>query len=181
MRHACQMRAYSSCSLILFAAPFLLTWIARFDSIGTIQEGFTLKQGRDNMNLQKNLLWIPVVFGFVWGLFDLFAPETVLGFLNIPSENINPSLVSTVMILAICQLSLGIIALWMRSLKDKAAISGAMTVVAVAFLLFGLEAILVDFVVEGLARNMILVIQGIVFIILAVLFFLYRKPKTDEE
>jgi len=133
------------------------------------------------MKTQKNLLWIPVAFGLVWGLFNLFVPETVLRFLNTPSENMNPSLVSTVMILAISLISLGIVALWIRTLKDKTAMAGAMTVIAVIFLLFGLEAILVDFVVEGLTRNMILVIQGIVFIILAVLFFLYRKPKTNEE
>lgn len=133
------------------------------------------------MKTQKNLLWIPVAFGLVWGLFSLFVPETVLRFLNTPSEDMNPSLVSTLMILAISQISLGIIALWVRTLKDKTAMAGAMTVISVIFLLFGLEAILVDFVVEGLARNMILVIQGIVFIILAVLFFLYRKPKINEE
>lgn len=133
------------------------------------------------MKLQKNLLWIPVLFGFVWGLFNLFVPEAVLRFLNTPPENINPSLISNLMLLAISLIGLGIVGLWMRSLKDKTAMSGAMTVVAVVFLLFGLEAILVDFVVEGLVRNMILVIQGIVFIILAVLFYLYRKPKTEEE
>jgi hypothetical protein len=85
------------------------------------------------------------------------------------------------MLLGISQISLGIVALWMRSLKDKNAMSGAMTVVSVVFLLFGLEAVLVNLVVEGLARNMILFIQGIVFIILAVVFFLCRKPKTIEE
>jgi hypothetical protein len=132
------------------------------------------------MKTQKNLLWIPVVFGFVWGLFDLFAPEAALRFLNTPSENINPSLVSTVMILAISQISLGIIALWMRSLKDKTAMSGAMTVIALAFLLFGLEAVLVGLVVEGLTSNTILFVQGVVFIVLAILFFLNRKPKTKE-
>jgi len=133
------------------------------------------------MNLQKNLLWIPVVFALVWGLCELFIPRTVMRFLNIPSENINPSHISTFMVLAISQISLGIIALWMRSLKDKDAMSGAMTVVAVVFLLFGLEAVLVDFVVEDLARNMLLSIQGIVFIILAVLFYLNRKPKINVE
>ena len=50
---------------------------------------------------------------------------------------------------------------------------------SVIFLLFGLEAVLVNLVVEGLARNMILFIQGILFIILAILFFLNRKPKID--
>jgi hypothetical protein len=131
------------------------------------------------MNLQKNLLWIPVVFAMAWGLFGLFAPEALMRFLNTPSENINPSLTSTHMVLAISQISLGIIALWMRSLKDKSAMSGAMTVVAVVFLLFGLEAVLVDYIVEGLTSNTILFVQGVVFIILAILFFLNRKPKID--
>ncbi len=131
------------------------------------------------MNLQKNLLWIPVVFAMVWGLFGLFAPEALMRFLNTPSENFNPSLISTHMVLAISQISLGVIALWMRNLKDKSAMSGAMTVVAVAFLLFGLEAVLVDLVVEGLTSNTILFVQGVVFIILAILFFLNRKPKIN--
>ncbi|NOR12387.1 MAG: hypothetical protein GQ545_03955 [Candidatus Aminicenantes bacterium] len=131
------------------------------------------------MKLQKNLLWIPVVFAMAWGLFGLFAPEALMKFLNTPSENINSTLISTQMLLGVSLISLGIITLWMRSLKDKSAMSGAMTVVAVVFLLFGLEAVLVDFLVEGLARNMILFIEGIVFIILAILFFLNRKPKID--
>jgi hypothetical protein len=133
------------------------------------------------MNLQKNLLWIPVVIAMVWGLFGLFAPEALMKFLNTPSESINVALIATQMLLGISQISLGIVAFWMRSLKDKNAMSGAMTVVSVVFLLFGLEAVLVNLVVEGLARNMILFIQGIVLIILAVVFFLCRKPKTSEE
>jgi uncharacterized membrane protein YozB (DUF420 family) len=133
------------------------------------------------MKTQRNLLWIPVLFAMVWGLFSLFAPEAALRFLNTPSENINPSLVSTVMILAISQISLGIVALWMRSLKDKKAMSGAMTVIALAFLLFGLELVLAGKKpIEGLTSNTILFVQGVVFIILAILFFINRKPKTKE-
>ena len=129
------------------------------------------------MKLQKNLLLIPVVVAMVWGLFGLFAPEALLKLLKTPSESINPALISTQMILAISQIGLGIIAFWMRSLKDKTAISGAMSVVAVVFLLFGLQGVLVNLMVEGLARNMFLFIQSIVFIVLAVLFFLKRNPK----
>jgi len=129
------------------------------------------------MKLQKNLLLIPVVVALVWGLFGLFAPETLMKLLKTPSESINPSHISTQMVLAISQISLGIIAFWMRSLKDKKAMSGAVSVVAVVFLLFGLQAVLVNLIVEGLARNMFLFIQGIVFIVLAVLFFLNRNPK----
>ena len=129
------------------------------------------------MKLQKNLLLIPVVVAMVWGLFGLFAPEALMKLLKTPSESINPSLISTHMVLAISQISLGIISFWMRSLKDKTAMSGAMSVVAVVFLLFGLQGVLVNLMVEGLARNMFLFIQGIVFIVLAVLFFLKRNPK----
>jgi len=129
------------------------------------------------MKLQKNLLLIPVVVAGVWGLFGLFAPEALMKLLKTPSEAINPALISTQMVLAISQISLGIIAFWMRSLKDKTAMSGAMSVLAVVFLLFGLNAVLVNMIVEGLSRNMFLFIQGIVFIVLAVLFFLKRNPK----
>jgi len=97
--------------------------------------------------------------------------------LKTPSESINPALISTQMTLAISQIGLGIIAFWMRNLKDKTAMSGAMTVVAVVFLLFGLNAVLFRLIVEGLPRNMFLFIQGIVFIVLAALFFLKRNPK----
>jgi len=129
------------------------------------------------MKLQKNLLLIPVVVAMVWGLFGLFAPEALMKLLKTPSESINPALISTHMVLAISQISLGIIAFWMRSLKDKTAMSGAMSVVAVVFLLFGLQGVLVNLIVEGLSWNMFLVVQSIVFIVLAVLFFLKRNPK----
>jgi hypothetical protein len=132
------------------------------------------------MKLQKNLLWIPVLFGLGWGLFSLFAPETLMKFLNTPSESINVALIATQMILGVSQISLGIIALWMRTLKDRDAMSGAMTIVALVFLLFGLEAVLVDLVVEGLKTNTIIFVQGVVFIVLAILFFINRKPKAKE-
>lgn len=129
------------------------------------------------MKLQKNLLLIPVVVAGVWGLFGLFAPEALMKLLNTPSESINPSLISTHMSLAIAQICLAIFAFWMRSLTDKKAMSGAMSVVALAFLLFGLEGVLVNLIVEGYSWNMFLLIQSIVFIVLALLFFLKRNPK----
>jgi H+/Cl- antiporter ClcA len=129
------------------------------------------------MKLQKNLLLIPVVVAGVWGLFGLFAPEALMKLLNTPSESINPSLISTHMSLAIAQICLAIFAFWMRSLTDKKAMTGAMSVVALAFLLFGLEGVLVNLIVEGHQWNMFLLIQSIVFIVLAALFFLKRNPK----
>ena len=129
------------------------------------------------MKLQKNLLIIPILFALVWGILGLFFPETVFKLLGLPKENINITLKSTQMILGASQISLGIIAIWMRTLKDKAVMSGAMTVVSVAFLLFGLEAVLVKFLVEGYTMNTILFVEGIVFIVLGILFYMVRKPK----
>ena len=129
------------------------------------------------MSLQKNLLIIPILFALGWGILGLFFPSTIAKFLSYPTENMNITLTSVQMTLGIAQISLGIIALWMRTLKDKDVMSGAMTVVAVIFLLFGLEAVLVPFLVTGHTMNMILFVQGIIFIILAILFYMVRKPK----
>ena len=129
------------------------------------------------MSLQKNLLIIPILVALIWGILGLFFPETVFKLLSLPKENINITLTSTQMILGISQISLGIIAIWMRTLKDKAVMSGAMTVVAVVFLLFGLEAVFVNLLVKGHTMNMTLFIQGIIFIVLGVLFYAVRKPK----
>jgi hypothetical protein len=129
------------------------------------------------MKLQKNLLIIPILIAGVWGILGLFFPSTVFKFLSTPTEHINLSLTSTQMILGVSQICLAIIALWIRTLNDKAVMSGAMTVVSVVFLLFGLEAILVNFLIEGYTMNMILFVQGIVFIVLGILFYAVRKPK----
>jgi hypothetical protein len=129
------------------------------------------------MKLQKNLLWIPFLLALFWAVFSLFAPEKLFEFLGIAAENANISLISTQMTLGISQLSLAIIAFWMRSIKDKATMAGAMTVVGVSFLLFGLEAVLVNYLVEGMTINMILFVQGIVMILLGFLFLASRKSK----
>ena len=129
------------------------------------------------MKLQKNLFLLAAVIALIWGIFGLFAPRVLIDFLKVPEEFINPGLISTQMTLAIAQISLGIISIWIRRLDDKALISQAMLVVAVIFLLFGLQSIFAHIVVEGLAINMFLFIQGIVFVLLGVVFFVLRKPK----
>ena len=129
------------------------------------------------MKLQKNLLLLAAIIAFAWGLFGLFAPQVLLNLLKIPEESVNPFYISNQMSLAIAQISLGIVAIWMRSLKDKNIIGRAMSIVALIFLLFGLESVLSHLIVKGLAMNMFLFIEGIVFIILAVIFFVFKNPK----
>jgi len=129
------------------------------------------------MKLQKNLLLLAAIIAFAWGLFGLFAPQVLVNLLKIPEESINSYLISTQMTLAIAQISLGIIAVWIRSLKDKQLIGRAMSIVALVFLLFGLESVLSPLILKGLAMNMFLFIEGIVFIVLAVIFFIFKNPK----
>lgn len=129
------------------------------------------------MKLQKNLLLLAAIIAFAWGLFGLFAPQVLVNLLKIPEESINPYLISTQMTLAIAQISLGIIAVWIRGLKDKQLMGQAMSIVALIFLLFGLESVLSPLIIKGLAMNMFLFIEGIVFIVLAVVFFVWKNPK----
>ncbi|MFC2169540.1 hypothetical protein ACFLRM_03090 [Acidobacteriota bacterium] len=129
------------------------------------------------MKLQKGLLLIPAVFGLGWGSIGLIAPGKLELLLGVPAESINPALISTQLTFAISQICLGIISLWIRSLDDQKIMSQAMKVVAAAFLLFGIELVLAPFVVAGATMNMVLFIQGIVFIILAGVFFSARNPK----
>ncbi len=127
------------------------------------------------MKLQKSLLFIPAALALVWGVFGLFTPGLIFKLLKTPAEMINPGLTATQSLLGVGQISLGIIALWMRSISDKKMMAGAMTAIAVIFLMFGLHGVLHDFFIEGGIRNMIVFVQGIVMILLAVLFFAKRK------
>lgn len=129
------------------------------------------------MKLQKNLILLAAIIALIWGVFGLFAPQVIANLLKIPEDSINPYLISTQMTLAIAQISLGIIAVWIRTLKDKNLMGQAMTVVALVFLLFGLESVLSHLIVKGLPMNMFLFIEGIVFIVLAVVFFIFKNPK----
>lgn len=129
------------------------------------------------MKLQKNLLLLAAIIAFAWGLFGLFAPQVLANLLKIPEESINPYLISTQMTLAIAQISLGIIAVWIRTLKDKKLMGQAMPIVALIFLLFGLESVLSPLIIKDLAMNLFLLIEGIVFIVLAVAFFVGKNPK----
>ncbi len=127
------------------------------------------------MKLQKSLLFIPAALALVWGVFGLFTPGLIFKLLKTPAEMINPGLTTTHSLLGVGQISLGIIALWMRSISDKKMMAGAMTVIAVVFLMYGLHGVLHDFFIEGAIRNMIVFVQGIVMILLAVLFIAKRK------
>jgi uncharacterized membrane protein len=96
--------------------------------------------------------------------------------LKTPAGWMNPGLLSWLSVFAVSQICLGIIALWMRTISDKKIMTGAMTIVSLVFLLFGLQGVLQTLFIKGLKLEMITFIQGIVMILLAGLFFIKRKP-----
>jgi len=128
------------------------------------------------MKVQKNLLWIPVVLAFIWGIFGLLAPGLTLKMLKTPAEWTNPGLLSWLNIFAVSMICLGIIPLWMRTISDKKIMTGAMTIVSLVLLLFGLQGVLQTLYIKGLELNLITFVQGIVLILLAALFYIKRKP-----
>jgi hypothetical protein len=129
------------------------------------------------MKAQKNLLWIPAVLAFLWGIVVFFAPESMAKLMKTPAEWINPGLLSWAVTFAVCQICLGVICLWLRTIQDKKTMTGAMTIVALVFLLFGLHGVLQSFIIKGMTKiEIISFIQGIIMFPLAALFFIKRKP-----
>jgi uncharacterized membrane protein YozB (DUF420 family) len=133
------------------------------------------------MKTQKNLLLIPAILGMLYGLGSIFIPRTFAVFFDIPTENITPDFVSWIISAGVAAIGLGMFAIWFRSLTDINVLKGAMTVFSIFFLLFGVESLLVQVIVQGSTFGYTTFIQGIVFVILAIVFFALRKPKEETK
>jgi len=127
------------------------------------------------MKTQKSLLLIPAILSLAWGLSGLLAPASMVKMLGIPATDVNPELLDTQAVLSVAQLGLAFLALWMRTITEKKALAGGMTVISLIFVLFGLQGILRNVMTKGLASNTIILVQSIVLLLLAVVFFVKRK------
>ncbi len=139
------------------------------------------------MKTQKNLLLIPAILGMLYGLGSIFIPRTFAVFFDIPAENITPDFITWIITAGTAGIGLGMFAIWSRSLTDINVVKGVMMVFSIFFFLFGVESLLVQLIVSGSTFGYTTLIQGIVFVILAIVFFANRAPKeapkeeTEEE
>jgi hypothetical protein len=130
------------------------------------------------MEKQKRLLLIPAILGLAYGIVGLFFPSVLHGMFKMPAEHINPTLNELGAVLAISQLSLGLLANWMRKVEDIAVLNSGMKVVAVIFLLFAVEGMFNSIIFDGLRYSAVSSVQGLIFLIIAVLFYLNSKQKA---
>ena len=114
------------------------------------------------MKTQRNLLLFPAIVALVYGLASVFIPRSFITYFDIPAEMITPGFVAWVVSTGIVSIGLSMLAFWMRSLTDASSMKGGMTVFSIFYALFT-------------------VIQGIVSILLAIVFFAYREPKEETK
>ncbi len=130
------------------------------------------------MEKQKRLLLIPAILGLAYGIVGLLFPSVLRTMFNTPAEHINPSLNEQGAVLAISQLGLGLLANWMRKVEDSNVLNSGMKVVAVIFLLFAVEGMFASLIFDGLTYSVVSSVQGLIFLIIAVLFYLNSKQKA---
>jgi predicted membrane channel-forming protein YqfA (hemolysin III family) len=56
-------------------------------------------------------------------------------------------------------------------------LKGGMTVFTIFFALFGLESLLESTIIPEITYSITTLVQGVVFIIIALVFYVYRTPK----
>ena len=133
------------------------------------------------MKTQKTLLLIPIILGLLYGLGSILIPKTFITFFDVPTEMINPGFVAWVVSAGIASIGLAMLAFWMRSLTDDSSIKGGMTVLSIFFALFGLESLFEPVIIPEMTFTYTTFIQGIIFIILAIVFYVNRIPKEGEK
>jgi hypothetical protein len=84
---------------------------------------------------------------------------------------------------AILGLAYGIVGLFFPSVlhgmfEDIAVLNSGMKVVAVIFLLFAVEGMFNSIIFDGLRYSAVSSVQGLIFLIIAVLFYLNSKQKA---
>ncbi len=133
------------------------------------------------MKTQRNLLLIPGIFGLLYGLASVFIPKSFIAFFDIPAEMITPGFVAWVVSTGIASIGIAMLAFWIRSLTSASSIKGGLTVFSIFYALFGLETLLEPVIIPEMTLNTTTVIQGIVSILLAIVFFAYREPKEETK
>lgn len=131
------------------------------------------------MKTQKSLLLIPAILGLLYGLGSILIPKSFITFFDIPADMITPGFVAWVVSAGIASIGLALLAFWMRSLTDDSSMKGGMSVFSIFFALFGLESLFEPVIIPEMTFNYTTLIQGIVFIILAIVFYVKRTAKEE--
>ena len=136
------------------------------------------------MNTQKNLMMFTIVISVIYGIWAIFAPTHIMSTYGTPEEFVNPVVLNIVMLFGVAAWVVAILGWHIRSTVTEENVEKAMTYFAFAWLLNGLHGVLSEKVQtwpEGLEPPTFSesTIGGIVFLVLSVVYYMLRKPKSS--
>jgi len=136
------------------------------------------------MNTQKNLMMFTIVISVIYGIWAIFAPAHIMSTYGTPEEFVNPVVLNIVMLFGVAAWVVAILGWHIRSTVTEENVEKAMSYLAIAWLLYGLHGVLSEKVKtwpEGLEPPTFSesTIGGIVFLVLSVVYYMLRKPKSS--
>ena len=136
------------------------------------------------MDTQKNLMMFTIVISVIYGIWAIFAPAHIMSTYGTPEEFVNPVVLNIVMLFGVAAWVVAILGWHIRSTVTEENVEKAMSYFAIAWLLYGLHGVLSEKVQtwpEGLEPPTFSesTIGGIVFLVLSVVYYMLRKPKSS--
>ena len=136
------------------------------------------------MDTQKYLMMFTIVISIIYGIWAIFAPESIMSAYGTSEEFVNPVVLNVVMLFGVAAWVVAILGWHIRSTVTEENVEKAMSYFALAWLLYGLHGVLSEKLQtwpEGLepATFSESTIGGIVFLVFSVVYFMLRKPKSS--
>ena len=136
------------------------------------------------MDTQKNLMMFTIVISVVYGIWAIFAPGHILSTYGVWEEFVNPVSLNSVMLFGVSAWVVAILGWHIRSTVTEENVEKAMSYFALAWLLYGLHGVISERILtwpEGLEPRVFSeqTIGGIVFLVLSVVYYMLRKPKSS--
>ena len=125
-----------------------------------------------------------IVISTIYGVWAIFTPGHILSTYGTPKELINPLAINVVMLFGVASWVVAILGWHIRSTATEENIEKAMSYFALAWILYGFHGVFSEKVLswpEGLEPTAFSesTISGIVFLVLGVVYFMLRKPKSS--
>ncbi|HJL95323.1 MAG TPA: hypothetical protein QF871_08780 [SAR324 cluster bacterium] len=136
------------------------------------------------MDTQKKLMMFTIVISVIYGIWAIFAPESIMSAYGTPEEFVNPVVLNVVMLFGVAAWVVAILGWHIRSTVTEENVEKAMGYFAIAWLLYGLHGVFSAKLLtwpEGLEPDTFSeqTIGGIVFLVFSVIYYMLRKPKSN--
>ena len=136
------------------------------------------------MDTQKNLMMFTIVISVVYGIWAIFAPGHIMSTYGAREEFVSPVTLNTVMLFGVSAWVFAIFGWYIRATVTEENVEKAMSCFAIAWLLYGLHGVFsakVQTWPQGLEPPTFSesTIGGIVFLVLSVVYYMFRKPKSS--